>query len=778
MQQWSTANLLLIVFAALSVILFGIQYWWTRKHHAPQRLWIVWLMALPILLYTIYQAQRAGRIETARVQMITGDFARLYAAEFEAMGHWKVPNDVATNDPLYLTLIEKEKTWENINSSVSDIYTLRKRADGTNIFIVDSETDYNGNGKYDEEREQRTPVGEVYDKYDEGLEKAFRGEANFDPVPITDRWGTWISSFIPLHNPLGHVEAVLGVDFDAHHFMTSILSAQLRVIGLGAAGLLVLLGYSTMMVVLRNQIAEREIAEQRLRLLGASVEQSSDSIIITDADLNSPGPRIVFVNPAFTRITGYSREEVAGKSPRILQGPGTDVTTRKRLKETLSRGESFTGEVINYRKDGTEYFIETEITPIRNAAGKVTHFVSVQRDITTRKKLEEQLFQSQKMETVAKLAGGVAHEFNNIMTSVLGHTDLILADSEKQSAVAESALVIRKAAERAAGLTRQLLAYARRQFLRPEKISLNLIVAGMEDMVRHLMDSKVEVRIVTAPDLYEVFADSGQIEQVITNLVFNARDAMPDGGRLTIKTENFTLAESGVAGLPELPPGDYVKLSVTDTGKGMTRQVKARVFEPFFSTKDIGKGSGLGLATCHGIIKQSGGDIRVESEPGAGSTFTIYLPRFKAEAAGAARGQTKGGFPRGTETVLVVEDSPELLEMASILLRHQGYKVFTAANGLEAVEILRDQDKKLDLLFTDLVMPKMDGWELSRRAEALRPGLKILFCSAYTENAAVRHEIVHTGTAVLHKPFTLATLATRVRAVLDGTASNVNAPRS
>lgn len=769
MYQWFADNLLLISFASACIAVFGLQYWWLHNRKLVRWPWTIWLLAAAILAYGGHQSRRAQDREFARVKSITGDFARLYARELEHHGHWKLPDDVAADDPLYLKLIELEKDWEKMNPDVSDIYTLRKRADGTNIFIVDSETDYNHNGKYDGEREQRTAVGEVYGEYDEGLEKAFRGEANFDFVPITDRWGTWVSSFVPLHDPSGRVEAVVGVDFDAREFSAAISGAASRVIGLTAVALVVLLGSSTLIAVLRGQIAERERTAERLRLLGSSVEQSRESIVITEAELDPPGPKIVFVNPAFTRITGYTAAEAIGKTPRILQGPRTDAALRKRLKEALARGEPFQGEAINYRKNGSEFFVEWDITPIRNEAGIITHFVSIQRDVTTRKKFEEQLFQSQKLETVAKLAGGVAHEFNNIMTSILGHCDLMLEDLPARSSLGANAQVIRKAAERAAALTRQLLAYARRQFLRPEKVSLNQIVAGMEDMIVHLMGGKIEVQMLPGPNLYDVFADAGQLEQVITNIVFNARDAMPEGGQLTLKTANVTLTDADSAMLSDLFPGNYVMLSIADTGKGMTDEVRLRLFEPFFSTKDIGKGTGLGLATCHGIIRQSGGDIAVETAPGKGTTFEIYLPQFNTDASPATVNRPAAGLPRGTETVLVVEDSQELLDMASILLRHQGYRVITATNGAEALEILRENGgKNIDLLFTDLVMPKMDGWELARRGLALHPEMKVLFCSAYTDSATVRQETLKAGTMLLQKPFTLSTLATKVRAALDG----------
>ena len=323
------------------------------------------------------------------------------------------------------------------------------------------------------------------------------------------------------------------------------------------------------------------------------------------------------------------RRKLFGKTPRILQGPGTDRTVLDRLRQNLERGEGFEGEAINYRKDGTEFDVQWQIAPIRNASGTITHFVANLRDITERKRLEAQLFQSQKMETVGKLAGGIAHEFNSILTAIIGQSELLLGDLPAGSPLAKSATEISKAADRAATLTRQLLAYGRKQFLQPETLDLNRVIAGMEGMLRHLMGGDVDTQIVPAAGLQAVKADAGQIEQVIMNMAINARDAMPNGGKLTLETANVSFDEESVGRYPELKPGDYVMLAITDTGTGMSEEVKARVFEPFFTTKGVGQGTGLGLSTCYGIIKQSGGHISVYSELARGTTFKIYLPQVE-----------------------------------------------------------------------------------------------------------------------------------------------------
>ena len=517
-----------------------------------------------------------------------------------------------------------------------------------------------------------------------------------------------------------------------------------------------------------HDITGRKKVEESLRLLGSAVKQSKESIVITDAELDLPGPKIIFVNPAFTKMTGYTAEEIIGKTPRILQGPRTDKTVLSRLRQNLERGEVFAGEAINYRKDGTEFDNEWQIAPLHNVGGKITHFVAIQRDITERKRLEAQLFQSQKLETVGKLAGGFAHEFNSILTAIIGQSELLLGDLPAGSPLGKNATEISKAAARAAKLTRQLLAYGRKQFLQPEVLNLNRIIAGMEDMFHHLLGGDVNVQIVPAPGLQAVKADAGQIEQVIMNMAMNARDAMPNRGKLTLETANVSFDEESVGRYPELKPGDYVMLAISDTGTGMSDEVKARVFEPFFSTKGVGQGTGLGLSTCYGIVKQSGGHISVYSEPGRGTTFKIYLPQVEQQAKIPVPRLDSPDLPGGTETILLVEDDPALREMAATLLRRLGYTVFTAANGVEALSVNHQRDTgHIDLLFTDVVMPHMSGKELADRMRALYPHTKILFTSAYTENAIVHQGVLNPGVALLQKPFTPSALAHKLRDVLD-----------
>jgi len=519
---------------------------------------------------------------------------------------------------------------------------------------------------------------------------------------------------------------------------------------------------------LETEVVEHQRAEESLRLLGSAVEQSKESILITDAQLDLPGPKIIFVNPAFTQMTGHTAEEAIGKTPRILQGLRTDKAVLSRLRHNLENGETFAGEAVNYRKDGTEFDLEWQIAPLRNASGTITHFVAIQHDITDRKRIEAQLFQSQKMETVGKLAGGIAHEFNSILTAIIGQSELLLGDLPLENPLVKSAAEIRKAAERAAVLTRQLLAYGRKQILEPEILDLNTVVTGMDNVLLHLMGRSVEVRFNPAAGLKTVKADVGQIEQVIVNIAMNATEAMPNGGKLSLETANVTLDDGYVKSFPELKAGEYVMLSISDTGAGMSEEVKSRVFEPFFTTKGVGKGTGLGLATCHGIVKQSGGHIAVYSELGRGTTFKIYLPQVESEIKPSAPPKASPDLQRGTETILLVEDDPSLREMAAALLRRLGYTVLAAVNGVEAMTLVHQQGRgHIDLLFTDIVMPHMSGKELADRIHVLHPQTKILFTTAYTESAVVHQGVLNKGVSLLQKPFTPSALASRVREMLD-----------
>jgi PAS domain S-box-containing protein len=520
---------------------------------------------------------------------------------------------------------------------------------------------------------------------------------------------------------------------------------------------------------LRNEIEERKRVEETLRESEEKFHQLAENI--TDVFwITSPDrEKIFYVSHAFELIWGRPITELYARPHHWLDAvlPANRKHVRDAFTALKDKQPSVSIEYQIARSDGSIRWIHDRGFQVRDATGQVVRFTGIATDITEHKQLEAQLFQSQKMETVGKLAGGVAHEFNSILTAIIGQSELLASDLPTGSPLAKNAAEITAAADRAAALTRQLLAYGRKQLLRPTSLDLNQVIAGMEGMFRHLMGGDVDVRILCAPDLQSVKVDAGQIEQVIINIAINARDAMPQGGKLTLETSNIIFNGKSVGSFSDIKPGDYVLLAITDTGIGMNREVKARVFEPFFSTKDVGQGTGLGLATCYGIIKQSGGHINVYSEPGRGTTFKIYLPQVRSEHPAVPR-PTTSDLPHGKETVLLVEDDPALREMSAELLRRLGYDVTAATNGVHALSLIEQRGKEpLNLLFTDVVMPQLNGKELSERVRALHPETRVLFTSAYTENAIVHQQTLDSGVALLQKPFTPSTLAHKIREVLD-----------
>ena len=422
--------------------------------------------------------------------------------------------------------------------------------------------------------------------------------------------------------------------------------------------------------------------------------------------------------------------------------------------------------MLNYRKDGSTFWNNVALSPIRGTDGAVLRFVGVQTDVTARRQLEAQFLQAQKMEAVGRLAGGIAHDFNNLLSVILSYADITLNDLKTDDPLAADIREIRTAGLRAAQLTKQLLAFSRQQLLETKVLNLNDSLAGMEKMLRRLLGADVEVTILPAPGLWNVKADPGQIEQVVMNLAVNARDAMPQGGMLTVETANVTLDEEYARAHLHVSPGSYVQLAVSDNGMGMTKETVASVFEPFFTTKEQGKGTGLGLATVFGIVKQSGGHIFVYSEPMKGTTFKVYLP----VAVGVADADHPADLPPEPQTrsgtILLVEDEDQVRVLARNILRRQGYVILEAANGGEALLICEQHAAKIDLLLTDVVLPRMSGRELAERLVPMRPNMKVMYMSGYTDDAMFQHGIIDSGVAFLQKPLTPSALTRKVGELL------------
>jgi len=513
-------------------------------------------------------------------------------------------------------------------------------------------------------------------------------------------------------------------------------------------------------VVIFKDTTERNLAEEQLSKLSQAVMQSPVSVVITDTFGN-----VEFVNPRFTQITGYQPEEIIGQNPRLLKGDRTPPDVYKNLWSTIISGQVWAGEFYNRHKNGEMYWEHATISPIRNGAGAISHYMAFMESMTERKRLEEQLRQAQKMEAIGQLAGGVAHDFNNILTVVMGFGQLlqyaIQPDDPKRPHIDQ----ILDAADRATHLTKSLLAFSRKQVMLLQQVELNELARKHTKFLVRIIGEDVTLKTSFAEEPLTVLADSGQIEQVLMNLATNARDAMPGGGELCIRTEpvqlgkEFLLHGYGV-------PGRYALMTVTDTGQGMDAATKGKIFEPFFTTKSPGRGTGLGLSIVYGIIKQHGGYISISTQPGFGTSFSIYLPMVSEQV------KTVGNAPRpapdgGKETLLVVEDDPAVRCLVESVLKAFGYTVLMAESGEEAIELFEKHRQRIDLALIDVIMPKMNGKQLCEALRQQSPRLKVLFLSGYTADLIKDKGILVEGIDILMKPAKPTDLAKKIREMLD-----------
>lgn len=521
-------------------------------------------------------------------------------------------------------------------------------------------------------------------------------------------------------------------------------------------------GRHTGFVGVLEDITERKRLEEEHRRLASAVEHTAECVIITQLD-----GTIVYVNPAFERVTGYTRAEVTGKNPRLLKSGRHDEAFYRHLWKTLEAGEVWAGCFVNRRKDGSLIETEAVISAVRDAAGRPAYYVAVERDVTRERELQEQLRQVQKMEALGRLAGGVAHDFNNLLTAITGYSELLQAILPPRGRARDYLEEIRKAGHRAASLTQQLLAFSRRQPVEARVLDLNAVIRDMHNMLRRLIGEDVELVLDLFPDLGPVRADPGQIEQVLLNLTVNARDAMPQGGRVTISTANVDLTEDDAAHHAPVVPGSYVAISVSDTGCGIDPQILPQIFEPFFTTKEQGKGTGLGLAMVYGIARQNGGSVTVASRKGEGTVFRVYLPRLGATTSGEAHGPAREPVRRGSETILAVEDDDVVRHLVRKVLESRGYRVLEARTGAEALDLLRGHSGPLHLLLTDVVMPELSGRELAEHARALHPRLRVLYISGYADQEQAKLGVRDPFAGFLAKPFSPEVLERKVREVLD-----------
>jgi two-component system cell cycle sensor histidine kinase/response regulator CckA len=521
-----------------------------------------------------------------------------------------------------------------------------------------------------------------------------------------------------------------------------------------------------------RDVTERRRTEEKLCKLSSAVEQAADVVVITD---HQGG--IEYVNPAFEKLTGYTREEVLGQNPRLLKSGSQEAHFYQQMWQTIMGGEVYRGVMINRKKNGELYYTEKTITPVRDAAGQITHFISNDRDITERHKLEEQLAQVQKMDAIGQLAGGVAHDFNNLLMVISSYAELMMDALAPESQLRHQGEEILKAARRAADLTRQLLTFSRKQVQALRVLDLNSVLQEICKNLPRLIGEDIQLSLQAGKELWPIKADPVQLEQIVMNLATNARDAMPHGGQMNIETRNVELDEAYCRTQPDATLGEHILLAVSDSGSGIDPAVLPHIFEPFFTTKEKGKGTGLGLSTVYGIVKQSGGHVAVYSETGTGTTFKIFLPRAPAAAVGLETTPRSSLELRGKETVLLVEDEDAVRESEREYLEQHGYTVLAAPDGPAALELAASCGREIQLLVTDVVMPKMSGSELGAQLVAQRPGLKVLYVSGYAENTVMQHGLAELGSRFLHKPFTLKALTAKIRELLEA-QDKVEAPAS
>ncbi len=514
-------------------------------------------------------------------------------------------------------------------------------------------------------------------------------------------------------------------------------------------------------VVMCTDISERKKQDEVRLRLATAIEQAAESVIITDNQ-----GTILYVNPSFELTTGYGREEVLGRNPRFLKSGKQDEMFYKHMWETLLRGEVWAGRVINKKKDGTLYEEDGTISPVKDKSGKIINYVAVKRDVTGEVLLQEQVQQAQRMESIGTLAGGIAHDFNNLLTIVLGYSELLILSKDKKSPGCEEAQAIHQAAARGADLVKQILTFSRRTETHPRPINLNNEVKQTEKLLYRTIPKMIEIELHLAADLKTIRADSGEMEQILLNLAVNARDAMPTGGRLIIETRDEYLDEEDCRMHLDAKPGEYVVLIVSDTGCGMSKDVMDHIFEPFYTTKKVGDGTGLGLAMVYGIVKGHGGHITCYSEPGAGTTLKIYFPTLETEETPDLT--TTQQIPAfGTETILVVDDEELIRDLARRILSKTGYTVLAAGSGEEALEIYRNKKDEIALVILDLIMAGMGGRQCLDKLLEIDPKTKILVASGYSASGPAKEAVEAGARGFVDKPFQMRHLLRTVREILD-----------
>lgn len=515
-------------------------------------------------------------------------------------------------------------------------------------------------------------------------------------------------------------------------------------------------------VAIRTDITKIKQAEQELHVQAAALDAAANGILITNRD-----GEILWVNPAFTSMTGYSQKEVNGKTPNLFKSDTQQTSIYNEMWDTILAGRVWHGVLTNRRKDGSLYTEEQTISPVHNDQGEIIRFIAIKQDITERINMEEGLRRSQKMDAIGRLSGGIAHDFNNQLGVIIGYLDFLNSHTTNDDKASQWVDTATRATLRCMDLTRQLLTFSRKQPREKTLVEINVRLRELETVIARSVTPEVEVQYHLSSDLWLTDTDPGEFQDAVLNLVINARDAMPDGGKLLIETCNTTLDTDYAANNPGVKPNDYIKITLSDTGTGMNKETLEHVFEPFFTTKAEGKGTGLGLAMVYGFVKRYGGHVKAYSEYGVGTTLRLYLPRSTALAAAVTIDAPEAELPAGNESILIVDDEADLLQLANHYLTAQGYRTRTARNAALALSILKSGEP-IDLLFSDVVMPGgMSGFELAQHATEFNPTLKVLLTSGFTSKVMTHNGLARFSTQLLSKPYRRKDLVQRIRYVLD-----------
>ena len=894
MNGWLAQNPDYLAYLALVAAWWiGLAWWLRRTGRLGALPKLTWVLLALMLAGSWVAVNRAGRDAQKNLRQQVELLLPFYVQEFQQIGHAHLPDNPAPDDSLYLRLIRSQQRWLKHNPAIVDIFSLRRRVDGTVYRLVDSETDFNHNGSYEGEREQRTTPGTNYPDVTPALERAFGGEPVFDDDLMTDRWGRWVSAFAPLRDADGKVEGVLGVNFDADEWLAQRARARLAWLWLLGGGVLLLTGSSTIIAILRHELAERAQTESALReqseLRRQVFDRAPGGVALTDLDFH-----FLKVNEAFCQMFGYSREELlrltfvqithpddvartiasnqrvasggadraqlekryirkdgsileaavsvglirdASGAPKYLVGQISDISERRQAEaELLVRqkqlgtilastpvilfavdaqgrytmcdgaglaalgrkpnevvGQSafdlyaarpdlvadfrrgLAGETFTSQRELNDAVFELRCTPLREADGRITGLIGIGLDITSRvtaarerEKMERKLLEVQKLESLGVLAGGVAHDFNNLLTSILGNAGLIRLALGETSPVLSNLNQIEQASQTAASLCQQLLAYAGRGRLDTSELDLSKLVRETTDLLRLSVGNHAQLTFNLATALPGIVADSAQIRQVLLNIVLNAAEAIGRrDGIIEVTTRVQPLDSTWLADArtgQDLAPGEYVVLDIRDNGPGLDAMTQARVFDPFFSTK--GSGRGLGLAAALGIMRSHQGALRLHSQPGQGTRFTLAFPVQPKPVAAKAGGGNGVRHWRGSGSVLIVDDEEAVRATAAQMIAYFGFEVRQAGSGQEALDLLRSHPAAFDLVLLDLTMPGMDGYATFTALRQLRPDQRIVIFSGYSAHDARQRFAGQNLNGFLQKPFS----ANSLREVLEQVA--------